>query len=137
MKPADLSAAPSEVADLVARLSGEGFSVEVTAFGGPQNQVIVLQKQGCDVRVVADRGQWFAEMQLDGMSDWFDADMWRACMDSEDVAIEPAPVALQVQFLLENWRRAVLMDPVRIEPCLQRSRSFRAYTRLGLKPPSM
>jgi hypothetical protein len=136
MKPVDLSAAPSEVADLVARLSDDGFSVEVTAFGSPQNQVMVLKKQGCDVRVVADRGQWFAEMQLDGMSDWFDADVWRACMNSEDVAIEPAPLSLQIQFLLENWRQAALMDHAQIEPCLQRSRSFRAYTRLGLSPPT-
>jgi hypothetical protein len=131
----DLSAAPSAIVDLVDQLSNEGFGAETTTFGSRHNQVVVFKKQSCEVRVIADRSQWFAEMRLEGMDGWFDADVWRACLDDEDVAIEPAPLTFQVKFLLANWRRASLTDPEEMETCLLRTRSFRAYTRLGLSPP--
>ncbi len=132
----DLAAAPDEVRTLVDDLTGAGFAPVAEAGSGVVDRVVELERSGCSIRIVADRAQWWIEVGSVGGQDWFDPDVWEACLDLVPVNREVTPLADRARFVSERWRemcRELEANPDILE-CLRRARRTRARERLGLPP---
>lgn len=132
----ELSGVPDAVRSLVEVLEREGFKTVREEGGGTVNRVVELGRAGCAVRISADRGEWWVEVGGPGLGDWFDPDVWESCLDGVPVMTEPADLDERVDFVLRRLvdvERAIAADPA-IRTCLDRARSTRARTRLGLPP---
>lgn len=132
----ELSGAPDLIRSLVETLERQGFRLLREEGGGGVNRVLELGRAGCAVRVSADRGEWWVELGGAAIGDWFDPDVWEACLDRVPVMMEPADLDERVDFVLHRMRdveQAIADDPA-IGRCLDRARSTRARTRLGLPP---
>ena len=125
----DLTSVPSEVRDLASALTAAGFGLSVEHGSG----VLEFAGPGCRVRVSADRGQWWIELARPPRIDWFDPDVWVACLDDRPIDREPSSLAEQCAFVLERWGEVAAASPS-LADCLARQRSTRAHERLGLPP---
>lgn len=134
----DLSQAPESIRALVANLDGEGFTVVAEQGTGGVNRLLVLRRASCDIRITVDRGEWWIELGCSAL-DWFDPDVWQACLDDVPVHMEPTELDERVAFVLQRWPdvAAALDSPQDFAGCLDRARSTRARTRLGLPPRSV
>lgn len=133
---ADLSQAPRPIRALAERLSEDGFTLTSQEGGGVVNRLLEFQRESCSVRISADRGEWWIEVGGPTIGDWFDPDVWEACLDGVPVQIEPTELEERVEFVCQRWRdiARALGPPCDIAECLDRARSTRARTRLGLPP---
>lgn len=132
----EIAGAPPEVAMLLERLTADGFTQSAEIGTGVINHELEIRNEQLNVRVVVDRGQWFVEAGRFG-GDYFDADVWAACITGKSIAFEPSSLRDQAVYITENWRalcRFLVADGA--ADCLLRARSRRARKRLGL-PPSV
>lgn len=132
----ELSGAPDAVRSLIEDLERQGFGAISDEGSGVVNRVVELERDGCGVRISADRGEWWVELGGSRLGDWFDPDVWESCLDRVPVQTEPADLDERAAFVLRRFRdveEAIAADPA-IHTCLDRVRSTRARTRLGLPP---
>lgn len=136
MTTADLSFAPEPIRTLVAGLEREGFTLVSEEGSGPVNRLLELRREACSLRITADRGEWWIELGGPTLGDWFDPDVWEACLDGLPVQMEPAELEDRVEFVSRRWPEIarVLIVPTDVGECLDRTRSIRARTRLSLPP---
>lgn len=129
---------PDALADLADSLTAAGFHVDSSersaAFG---NRVVDFARGPLRARFVSDRGQWFVELRRDTWDDWFDPDIWRACLDDVPVARDPRVLDEQAAYVaaaIERIGEAVAhrFSAHRLRSCLERQRSTRSRRRLGL-----
>jgi len=132
----DLSQAPEGVRAMIADLDGEGFTLVAEQGAGAVNRLLELRRESCVVRITADRGEWWIELGGPALEDWFDPDIWQACLDDVPVQMEPTDLDEQVAFVRQRWPDVAkaLNSPKDHAECLDRARSTRARTRLGLPP---
>jgi len=132
----DLSEVPEPVSGLVPTLEAEGFELVAQRGDGTVNRLIELRRGSFGVRITADRGQWWIELGGPDLADWFDPDIWEACLDDVPVEMEPSGLQQRVDVVRARWREAAdrLDSSPEIKECLDRKRSTRARTRLGLPP---
>lgn len=127
---------PDAVAVLIARLEEWGVSTtSEEAQEGFGDRTIVATNPPIDVRLVSDRGQWFIELAHTDWDDWFDPDVWRACLNDNAIPDEPQPFTAQAEFLLEELERigaAAQTDGDGLLACLRDRRAARSRRRLGL-----
>src|SRR4051794_21230381 len=133
MRDADMASLPSEVRELASALTVTGFELAAEHGSGRVNRVLEFAGPGCRVRVSADRGQWWIELARPPRIDWFDPDVWVACLDDRPIDREPSSLAEQCAFVLQRWGE-VAAAPPGLANCLARERSTRAHERLGLPP---
>ena len=133
-----MSLVPSSLEELFSFLVGEGFSVcEKRRSEGFGDVVILLQRGLIDIRFVSDRGEWSVELSGRGLGgDWFDIDIWEACLDSKRASKEPSSLEQQAAALLARLSEisAILAatDAAAVASALQSLRAERARARLGL-----
>lgn len=132
----ELPDAPGAIRTLVTELTANAFRLVSQEGSGPVNIVLVLQRGRCGVRISADRGEWWIEMGGAAIGDWFDPDIWDACLRDVPVATEPMELEERTKFVRHRWRDVAkaIDTPSDIVSCLDRQRSTRARTRLGLPP---
>jgi hypothetical protein len=86
--------------------------------------------------MVSDRGQWFVEARGVNWDEqkWFDADVWRACVESSEIPLEPRDLPAQANYMESHLEHlvAAIADARNILACLDRTRTSRAMRRLGL-----
>src|SRR3954466_15214807 len=133
MRDADMASLPSEVRELASALSAAGFELAVDDGSGAVNRVLEFAGPGCRVRLTADRGQWWIHLARPPRIDWYDPDVWTACLDDRPVDREPSSLAEQSTFVLERWGEVAAAGPGMAD-YLARQRSIRAHERLGLPP---
>jgi hypothetical protein len=129
----DLTHAPPVLHALVSDLVAAGFVVVPEGGGGPVNRVVELAGPWCRVRMTADRGQWRVELGWPPQVDWYDPDVWRACLDDEALAAEPSSLDDQADFVRGRWTEVAVASP-EVDACLARTRERRARGRPGLPP---
>jgi hypothetical protein len=134
----DLSSAPAAIIGLVEWLRNAGLAPVTLRADGRANQLIEISgPQGLGVHLTADRGQWFVDIGRMEWQEWFDADVWSACLSGNDVPLEPSPLAIQVQWIEDQWSSLVALGTRGPLECLIAKRRERAQGRLGLpfRPP--
>lgn len=133
----DATGLPDEVSDLLDSLRNNGFRPWTERGQGAVNRMIELRSHNFGVRVIADRGEWWVEAGALSQADWFDADVWRACMEGPPASFDPSPFHDQARYFLEHIADLpeAALKPDTAE-CLSRTRARRARERLGL-PPSV
>jgi hypothetical protein len=128
-----ISDAPGDIPILAEFLLGEGFKIDSNRGEGSANCVLEFQRHTCGVRVGADRGRWWVELGPGSPTNWFDPDLWEACLDGGSVRSEPSGLEKQISFVMRRWREvAKAMESARTLDCLHDARSRRARQRLGL-----
>ena len=122
------------IASFVDRLERAGLVPDAERGSGMANHVIECRSPDFAVRLVGDRGQWWAEGGLPGGTEWYDADIWASCLTSSPPA-GPAPLEDQVDFFVAQ-RDALALAAAQESTwsCLRRNRERRARERLGLPP---
>jgi hypothetical protein len=133
MTDPDLTTAPSEVRALVPALSVAGFTVVSEWGGGAVNRVLELAGPRCRVRVTADRGQWWLDIGRPPEVDWYDTDVWTACLDGHSTRSEPSSLEEQVDFAVRRWVDVAAAGRD-VTDRLAGERAIRARERLGLPP---
>lgn len=130
----DLSGAPAEVRALANGLSRAGFKVVDELGSGTVDRRIELRHGNLSIRITADRGEWWIDLGSASFDDWFDPDVWKSCLDSEPIAMEPSEFEDGSAFVLGRWREVVqaIDEGGTINGCLDNARSTRARARLGL-----
>lgn len=97
---------PEVLAGLWQRLEAAGFSVNaeppLPSFG---DRVITFVQAPLAIRLISDRGQWFIAMTRPAWHDWFDADLWQACLDNETGEQPGTSLADQATFVTNNLDR--------------------------------
>jgi hypothetical protein len=128
---------PQDAFKLLARA---GFRVlaetESEGFG---DRLVVLGRGAVLARLVRERGQWFLEVASGTPGDeWFDMDLWLACLDHTPVPKEPSPLIDQAAALigrLPDIESALLPEgAVATGECLRVVGLERARSRIGLDP---
>jgi hypothetical protein len=126
---------PDMLATLVARLEDRYFSiVSDERRDGFGDRVITLSTPPIAVRIVGDRDQWFVELAHEEWDDWFDPDLWRACLDDIAVPDEPRPLVEQSRFVVSELGRIIAIgsaEPGRLLSCLGETRAARSRRRIG------
>jgi hypothetical protein len=118
-------------------LSTKGFTLadarESDSFG---DRLLMWVGDCCRIRIVRDKGEWALDISGAQLTGWFDADVWRSCVDGQEPPREPRPLAAQVTFLRASLSQIemALRTPTTIQQCLR----HRNWSRLGLpgEPPS-
>lgn len=129
---------PAALASLTARLESLGFvcdSPDVSESFG--DRVVTCEGLALAVRVVSDRGQWFVEVGRVDWDDWFDPDVWRACIEGAEAPPEPRELAAQAEYVALNVERlaavaAAAAEETEVLTCLRQARAARARRRLSL-----
>ena len=122
------------VASLVDRLARAGLEPHAERGSGMVNHLIECRSPAFAVRLVGDRGQWWAEGGLPGGSEWYDADIWASCLTSSPPAGLP-PLEEQVDFFASHQEALALAAAQESTwGCLRRNRERRTRERLGLPP---
>ena len=101
---------PPALVSLTAHLKELGFVCDADdaseSFG---DRVVMCDGPAFAVRMVCDRGQWFLEVGRVDWDEWFDVDVWRACIERAEVPRElPAQadyVALNIERLSSRLKR--------------------------------
>jgi hypothetical protein len=127
---------PRPVAELASWLVARGFDVETgqlsLAFG---SQVLVFRDETIAVRAVSDRGLWSLEIATPQRDNWYDAEIWAACLDARDAPTEPRDLSAQAQFVrerLDDVRRAMIeRTPDELLQCLLERQKDRFLRRMG------
>lgn len=87
--------------DLAIALAASGFREKEArvseSFG---DQLTAYARGKLAIRSVRDRGQWFVEASPNSGEDWYDADVWRACLIGVRAPDEPRVVQEQARMLL-------------------------------------
>lgn len=126
---------PESVTALLASFEKHGFTRATEHVGtGFGDRSIELDRTPVLVRITSDRGQWFVEVAHRDWDEWFDADVWRACLEDSDPPDEPRPLDIQSAFLLRNLGRiaeAGRANAVDLLPRLRQAHAARARRRLG------
>ncbi|NED97105.1 hypothetical protein G1H11_17535 [Phytoactinopolyspora alkaliphila] len=107
------------------RHASKGFGDEVTCYSFMH----------VSVRVVRDRGQWFFEASPTNGVDWFDADLWHACLTNETPPVEPRASAAQAHLLtndLADLTETAQEAPMATVERLRSLRRARSQQRIGL-----
>jgi len=128
----EIENAPAAIASLLTRLQADGFVLASQEGSGTVNRYMEFVLGALRIRVVADRAQWWIEAGSPD-TDWFDADVWQACLDRRVIAFEPSPLDLQAEFMANRWKELVTHQ-LSSADCLRRTRARRARERLGLPP---
>lgn len=127
------SSAPRAVTELLEELRSEGFEVVAVRGSGDFGWITEVRHVSCEVRIRADRGQWWIELGGGQLGAWFDSAVWEACLDDIPVEMEPVELERQAEFALRRWREVdAALTRGDIRECLSRTQSFRARTRLGV-----
>lgn len=129
----DLSAAPPVLQALAVDLGQAGFRLTGERGRGAVDRLLELTGPGCSVRLSADRGQWWVEVARTPVSDWYDPDVWVACLDDRALPLEPSPLAVQAEVVRRRWREVAAAGPA-VTDRLAATRAARARRRLGLPP---
>lgn len=126
---------PAPLASLAARLDDLGFACDATdaseIFG---DRVVVCEGPTLAVRMVSDRGEWFLEVARVDWGDWFDADVWKACLEDSELPFHPRDLSAQAEYVALNVQRlaAAVEADEDVLGCLRQGRAERARRRLGL-----
>ncbi|NED97135.1 hypothetical protein G1H11_17695 [Phytoactinopolyspora alkaliphila] len=103
----------------------KGFGDEVTCYSF----------MNVSVRVVRDRGQWFFEASPTNGADWFDADLWHACLTNEPAPVEPRSASIQAHLLtneLADLTETAQTSPMVTLERLRALRRARSRRRIGI-----
>ena len=128
---------PASVEGARAWLVDQGFCeldrrYDRRAFG---NWLLVLANDTCGVRFVRDRSQWFVDVHLAGIDDWYPLEYWCACLEGSQPPSGLAPIEEQVASLRRAFPAilAASTAPDEVERCLRRLREAWAvgWRRLG------
>lgn len=123
------------VAAFVASLEANGFSRSDAQIGtGFGDRSVELEAATVVVRITSDRGQWFIELGHREWAEWFDPDVWRACLDDEHPPDEPRSLREQSTYVLDGLARITVVgrsNAPDLLPCLRRAHATRARLRLG------
>ena len=131
----DPAQAPTVMKSLVAFLEEIGFVATVERGDGAVDRVVELQLDRLGIWLSADRGHWWIELGASSGRDWYDPDVWEACLDDTPIRMEPSAMNDQADFVRERWREvAEQVTTSSVRACLDRKRSTRARERLGLPP---
>jgi hypothetical protein len=108
-------------------------SVAQATFG---NTLVCFERGILEIRMVSDRSEWSLEVSgnVHG-DDWFDADIWRACLEGHDAQVELTAVVAQVDYVrshLEEIQEAFGSRPDALLGCLREKRAARARASLKL-----
>ena len=92
-----------------------------------------LDDRPIKVRVEVDHGRWFVDLTGAGLTRWYDADVWRRCLEGARGSV--AGFEDQARFVMRSleWCEEALTDPT-FEECLRKSARDRLARRLGLSP---
>ena len=126
---------PAALASLAARLEDLGYACDATepseSFG---DRVVMCEGPALAVRMVSDRGEWFLEAGGADWGDWFDADVWRACLEGSELPLDPRDLSVQAEYVALNVERlaAAAEEEGEVLDCLRQRRAERARHRLGL-----
>lgn len=127
----DLSSAPQAISELARILSARGNPLRTQSYGSPGDQVLRAETPAGTVQVLADRGQWFVDLAPPGVDDYFDTEVWAACLSGAPVSLELVSLDSQVawlkEFLDEDVRTGYSIESLR------KARQRRAYGRLGFQ----
>src|ERR671931_2245692 len=98
---------PQELAELPNWLVNQGFALTEQrdvpqSFG---DQIFGFERGPCGVRLVRDRSQWFLEVGRPLRDEWFDADIWRSCLEGNDPPKDPTALSDQVAYFKESLTR--------------------------------
>lgn len=126
---------PDDVAALIATLEEHGFTrgseLVGTGFG---DHSIELDRAPIAVRITSDRGRWTIELTHRKWDEWFDPDVWRACLEDRKPPDEPRSLGDQSAFILSNVDRLGEVgraNTADLLPCLRQAHAVRARRRLG------
>lgn len=126
---------PAIVDDFCTWLVGQGFREEERrydrrAFG---NWLLVLARAPCRLRLVRDRSQWLIDATGDDLSDWYDIDLWRTCLEGRDASDQSVPLDDEIAFLRAALPALMvaLSAPADTERCLREQRTKRADRMFG------
>lgn len=123
---------PTEASGFVDAMMESGFvTLETAVAASFGDELMVLGRGGLRIRLVRDKGLWFVEARA-GNDRWYDFDVWRACLDDEDVQAAPTPFVRQLAGFEARWRELdwVADDPERAL-CLERTGRERTRIRLA------
>ena len=125
---------PAALTSLTAQLEKLGFVCDAAdpsdSFG---DRVVTYEGPTLAIRLVSDRGQWFLEAGCADWDDWFDPDVWKACIDGDEVPFEPRELAAQVEYVALNVERlAAAAQAGEVLTCLRQQRAARTNRRLSL-----
>lgn len=126
---------PAEIEGLLSELTGAGFTAEEVTSPFFGDVAVTFRRGALDVRVVRDRGQWFIEVGSAGTG-FYDADIWRACLEGRAAPLDPRPLAEQAAFVLGHLGDlgAAATDAATAD-CLQRRGLQRTTARLRRAGP--
>ncbi len=126
---------PEELAALTRWLTSEGFALaeqqSSEAFG---DRLLIYKREACRVRLIRDRGQWSLEINGSGQNGWFEAEIWRSCLEGENPSTGSIPLSEQATYLRKSLTQiedALLNDP-EIDDCLRQRGLWRTRAILGL-----
>lgn len=126
---------PEDVTALVADFERHGFTRASEHVGtGFGDRTIELDRIPVVMRITSDRGQWVLELAHREWDEWFDPDVWRACLEGSVPPDQPRPLDIQSTFVLSNLGRitqAGRANGADLLPCLRHADAIRARGRLG------
>jgi hypothetical protein len=126
---------PVPLVSLVDQLEVLGFACSAAdpsaSFG---DRLVRCEGPALAVRMVSDRGQWSVDVGKVEWGDWFDADVWKACIEAAEVPLEPRELATQAEYVALNVERlaAAAEEDEEVLNCLRQKRGARARRRLRL-----
>lgn len=127
----DLSLAPQAISELARILSARGNPLRTETYSSPGDQVLRARTPAGTVQVIADRAQWFVDLAPPGVDDYFDTEVWSACLSGAPVSLQlvslDSQVAWIMKFLDEDVRTRYSIESLRQE------RQRRAHGRLGFQ----
>ena len=86
------------------------------------------------IQMSLDRGgKWFMEIGRREWDAWYDADIWRACVEGGDAPVEPRDLATQTEYVaqhLDELAEAATKQPDLFD-CLRRVGTERAMKRIS------
>lgn len=90
-----------------------------------------MERRRLRVRIEVERGRWFVDLTGPGFRRWYDADVWRRCLEGTRGDVDSFEE--QARFVMRSlqWCEEALDDPT-FEDCLRRRARDRVARRLGL-----
>lgn len=126
---------PSALASLGAHLESHGYRRSSTRIAESFGDVdLTYEGPLLGVRVFSDRGEdWFVEIGRLEWDDWYDADVWRACVEGGDAPLKPRDLAAQADYIsqhIDDLAAAATKQPDLFD-CLRRVGTTRAMSWIG------
>lgn len=129
----DLSELPSTIKTLFNWLEKTGFTILEERREDSHNQLVVLDREGARVRLLADRSEWSIALSF-SLGEWTHPDVWEAYLDQFPLAGDLSNLDHQVQFLQERMHEMIAAANTTVEKELRRIDEEYMRRRLGIGP---